>query len=283
MADEEAGVDRDTAVEVAQPLAEGAPVPGQARLQRRERHALDPRHHPRDVVGVLRRQRGQREAAVPAEHGGHAVQRRGAGVGVPEELGVVVGVQVDEAGRHQQARGVDDRVGPRASPCVGADGDDAVALDDHVGPDGPAHRCRRPPSRRGWSTVIACPRPLLGRPGPAHLHPLAGERLHPLGAELDAEARLLPPAHRRVHVDGRDPVRVHEDGAGLQPARPRRPPAPSSLLHTEAHSPKGCRWPRPPPPPGRRRGSPAAPGRTAPRARCRRPAGGATTRAGETK
>ena len=43
--DEEAGVHRDAAVEAAEPVAEGAPVPGQAALQRGERHALDPGHH----------------------------------------------------------------------------------------------------------------------------------------------------------------------------------------------------------------------------------------------
>ena len=47
------------------------------------------------------------EAAVAAEHRGHAVQRRRAGRRVPGELGVVVGVEVDEAGRHHQAGGVD--------------------------------------------------------------------------------------------------------------------------------------------------------------------------------
>ena len=50
--DEEAGVDRDAAVEAAEPVAEGAPVPGQPGLQRGERHALDPGHHPADVVGA---------------------------------------------------------------------------------------------------------------------------------------------------------------------------------------------------------------------------------------
>ena len=75
VADQEAGVDGDAAVEVAQPLAERPPVPGQAGSQRRQGHALDPRHHARDVVGVLGGERGQREAAVPAEHRGDAVQR----------------------------------------------------------------------------------------------------------------------------------------------------------------------------------------------------------------
>ena len=97
VADEEAGVHGDAPVEAADPVAEGAPVPGQAGAQRGQRHALDPRHHPRDVVDVLGRHGRQREAAVAAEHRGHAVQRGRAGVGVPEQLRVVVGVQVDEA------------------------------------------------------------------------------------------------------------------------------------------------------------------------------------------
>ncbi len=45
------------------------------------------------------------------------MQRRRAGVGVPEQLGVVVGVQVDEAGRDEEAAGVDDRVGAGRAPC----------------------------------------------------------------------------------------------------------------------------------------------------------------------
>ena len=134
--DEEAGIHGDAAVETAHPLAEGAPVPRQPGLQRRQGHALDPRHHPRDVVDVLGRDRCQREAAIAAEHRGHAVQRGGAGVGVPEELGVVVGVEVDETRRHQQSRGVDDGVGSRSD--AGPDGVHPFAVEEHVG----LHRCR---------------------------------------------------------------------------------------------------------------------------------------------
>ena len=50
--DEEAGVDRDRALEAVEVLAEGLPLPVDALLQRGEGHALDPGHHPAQVVGV---------------------------------------------------------------------------------------------------------------------------------------------------------------------------------------------------------------------------------------
>ena len=53
VADQEAGVDADLAVEPVEVLAEGLPVPVHPGLQGRERHALDLGHHPADVVGVL--------------------------------------------------------------------------------------------------------------------------------------------------------------------------------------------------------------------------------------
>ncbi len=112
-----------------EPQSHGRPGP-----ERGERHPLDARHHPRDVVDVLRRHGRQRESAVAAEHRRHTVQRRGAGIGVPEELRVVVGVQVDEAGRDEHAGGVDHGVGARGVGA-GPDPGDALALDHHVGPD----------------------------------------------------------------------------------------------------------------------------------------------------
>src|SRR5258708_32027763 len=42
-----------------------------------------------------------------SHHGGHAVPRRAGGERIPGELGVVVGVWVDEAGRDHQAIGLD--------------------------------------------------------------------------------------------------------------------------------------------------------------------------------
>ena len=82
---------------------------------------------------------------------------------------------------------------------VGPDRRRARAVDHDAAPDGDGHAgapCSAGPGR--------------------HTDPLAGESLHALGAQLDADARLLPPAHRRVHVEGRDPVGVDEDRAGRE-------------------------------------------------------------------
>ena len=90
------------------------PVPRHALLERLQRHALDPGQHPHQVVGIRRvdrtvtgRERRDREAAVAAHHGGHAVQRRRAQRRVPERLRVVVGVDVDEARRDDEVGRVD--------------------------------------------------------------------------------------------------------------------------------------------------------------------------------
>ena len=48
--------------------------------------------------------RGEAEAAVAQHHRGDAVPAGDRAVRVPADLGVVVGVQVDEAGRDDQAR-----------------------------------------------------------------------------------------------------------------------------------------------------------------------------------
>ena len=45
VSDQEAGVHGDAAIEAAEPIAEGGPVPRQPGPQSREGHALDPRHH----------------------------------------------------------------------------------------------------------------------------------------------------------------------------------------------------------------------------------------------
>ena len=52
--------------------------------------------------------RGEAEAAVAEHHRGDAVPAGDRAVRVPADLGVVVGVQVDEAGRDDQPVGVDD-------------------------------------------------------------------------------------------------------------------------------------------------------------------------------
>ena len=107
MADEEADIEPDVAVERLEVIAEAAPTPGDAGLERGQGHALDPRHHPPEVVGVFGDDRREREPAVAGHHARDAVEIGGARLRVPEELGVVVRMGVDEAGGDYQAAGVD--------------------------------------------------------------------------------------------------------------------------------------------------------------------------------
>ena len=67
---------------------------------------------------------------LPGERSRDAVERRRAEVGIPERLGVEVGVDVDESGRDDAAVGVDRPAGR----FVGrADGDDHAVADADVG------------------------------------------------------------------------------------------------------------------------------------------------------
>ena len=134
VADHEPDVERDPAVERAEVVGERAPVPRHAVLERGERHALDLRHHPAEVVGVVGRDRREREAAVAGDHARDAVQVRRARGRVPEQLRVVVRVRVDDAGRDHEAAGVD-----RLGRVVGhvADLDDAAVADARRRPGAP--------------------------------------------------------------------------------------------------------------------------------------------------
>ena len=140
VAHQEPGVDAEVALERAQVLAEGRPGPRHALLERGQGHALDLGHHAADVVGVLGVDRGQGEAAVPADDRGDAVQVGGRRRGVPEELGVVVGVGIDHPGDHHEAGGIEFG-GPGLAHRT--DGDDPAVGNAHVGRAGPALRCRR--------------------------------------------------------------------------------------------------------------------------------------------
>ena len=86
-------------------------------------------------VGAHRR---EPDAAVAHDHGGHAVPARRREQRVPGGLAVVVRVQVDEAGREQQAVGVDGAVRRAVGECAGL-GD----LGAHAGVDGDVGRTRR--------------------------------------------------------------------------------------------------------------------------------------------
>ncbi len=145
VADEEARVRCERAVDAVEVLAERRPVPRHALRQRASGHAFDAGEHVQQVVAVLGGERRDREAAVPADHGRHAVQGRRAQRRVEEHLRVVVRVHVDEAGRDDFALGVDRAPGRFVDL---ADRDDAAVADaDGAGPRrraGPVDdRCHR--------------------------------------------------------------------------------------------------------------------------------------------
>ena len=67
---------RERAVDAVEVLAEGRQSHGTPSASDVERHALDAGQHAHQVVAVLGSERRDREPAVAADHGGHAVQRR---------------------------------------------------------------------------------------------------------------------------------------------------------------------------------------------------------------
>src|SRR6185503_11961141 len=87
------------------------------------------------------------ETAIADHHRGDAVPRRQRAVRIPEELRVVVRVQVDEARRHDQAAGVDHLVGivgaqladlgdhPVLDAKVALEARQPAAVDDHAAAD----------------------------------------------------------------------------------------------------------------------------------------------------
>ena len=122
-------------VEVAREIVE---LPVDALAQRVERHRLDLGEIPEQRVARGRRRRGNAEAAIADHHRRDAQRRRRRGRGIPGELRVVMGVDVDHAGRQHQARRVH-RLARR--PEIAADGGDAPVLhrDVHL-----AHRIAEP-------------------------------------------------------------------------------------------------------------------------------------------
>ncbi len=138
MTAEESRIHRDASlVDPIQVVGERLPVPRHALLQRGQRDTFDARHQAREVVHVLVAAGREREAAVAAEHRRDAVQWRGTRRRIPEQLRVVVRVEVDESGRHHQAIGVE-RAGCNLIDV--ADLHDASVGDRDVGS---APRCTR--------------------------------------------------------------------------------------------------------------------------------------------
>ncbi len=134
VAHQEAGVDAEPTFEPVEERAEGRPVDRAPGPEGAERDALDDGHHARHVVGISVGDRGQRESAVPGDDRGDAVERRRAGVRVPEELGVVVGVDVDETGGHHQSVGIENLYpGGHGGRSIRTDHCDATVHDRHIG------------------------------------------------------------------------------------------------------------------------------------------------------
>jgi hypothetical protein len=128
MADEEARVHREAALEAREVFVEAAPVPGHARFERRERDAFDAREHLAQVVARFFTEGRDAEAAVAAEDRRDAVERGGRERRVPERLRVVVGVDVDEARGDHLAGGVD-----RPARFFAVDGCETAVADADVG------------------------------------------------------------------------------------------------------------------------------------------------------
>ncbi len=114
-------------------LGEGLEAPVDAGGQGGRVDVLGPLEVAHDEGPLVGPDRGQGEAAVAHHRRRHPVPARARSAGVPEHLGVQVGVPVDEAGRDHLALGVD-LVDPRSADP--ADEGDAVADHAHIGPVG---------------------------------------------------------------------------------------------------------------------------------------------------
>ena len=129
MPHQEPGVDREALIDPVEILIERPPVPGARILHGAQRNSLHDSHHPLDIRGISGRQRRNRESAVAAQDGGHSVEHRRACGGVPQQLGVVVGVHIDEAGADHGTAEFDSLL----SGFVGStDHGDAPVTDRHI-------------------------------------------------------------------------------------------------------------------------------------------------------
>ena len=113
------------AVEGVEELGERLPRPRQALVERGAGDVLDALHQLDEAVVVGRPHRREADAAVAGHDGGDAVPGRRDEPVVPGGLAVVVHVDVDEAGRDEQAVGVELLGGGAVDPPDL--GDDAVA------------------------------------------------------------------------------------------------------------------------------------------------------------
>ena len=116
--------------QIGQVLAVGFPVPGEAVEDALGGNVLDRLHHLGEELPTVRCDRGKGDAAVAQHDRGDAVPARRTAQRVPGQLGIEVGVDVDEAGRDDQPVGVQLPPGGAFHP---SDLDHAVAVDRHIG------------------------------------------------------------------------------------------------------------------------------------------------------
>jgi hypothetical protein len=119
------------AIDALEELGVRHPVPRQSQLHRFVRDRFDARHRQHRALAHLGTDRREAEAAVADHHRRHAVPPGERQVRVPEELCVVVRMEVDEARRDDHAARVEDA--PRVGGLQTSDRRDPAAADGDVG------------------------------------------------------------------------------------------------------------------------------------------------------
>lgn len=125
-----------TAIDAVEEFGKGDPVPRQPGLHRRIGNRFHARHGQHRALAILGMHRGEAEAAVADYNRSDPVPTGNRTVGIPEQLGVIVGVKVDKSGRDNRAGCVDDALGSvaRKPPDLG----DLAVLDPDIGAE-PRH------------------------------------------------------------------------------------------------------------------------------------------------
>ena len=208
VSDEEPGVHPEPALEAVEVVGEALPVPREV-TQGVDRDAFDHRHHPHHVFGVTRREGRDREAAVAAHDGGDAVRRRGARRRVPQELGVVVRVDVDEAGCHDQAVGVERAAGGLVDRAIPPDRHDATVPHTDIGaePGRAGAVDDGPPADQHVQHGYVSSRPVGARPRRCLLRRTRPGQPGPFGTVLPCCCEHPAPSHpmprgQRAHASG---------------------------------------------------------------------------------
>ena len=117
-------------IEDIEELREGLPAPLDAGQHGRAADILGALEVAEHEIGLALAARREREAAISHHHAGNALEAGAGADRIPEDLGVHVGMAVDEARRHDMARGVDRLA--RGGAIDAADLDDPAIAHTHV-------------------------------------------------------------------------------------------------------------------------------------------------------